>query len=342
MVDLYSVVVIQPKLRGTTRENLEHCLQLIDGMVMYASLEVPPKIVAFPEFFLQAARGAHRTDARALPRQIHIPGEETELLGEKAKKHGIYIIGTAEAFEPEWPGYSFNIAFVIGPNGQVIHKYYKHMTTCNLMEMNVGPHDIYDKFVAKYGDDLSAFFPVCKTEIGNIGIFTCYDGNFPEIPRALALNGAEVLVRPAAWPEPYINEPMEYWHLQNRMRAIENVAYLVAPSQGGGGYMGTDITACPSMIVDYKGRILAQANPLGESSIYCTINIEELRRYRQVAKAYNFLPALRSEIFAKIYEVPIWPRNRWASEPPKNLGELQSTWRESVEGLRRRGVFHGE
>jgi predicted amidohydrolase len=231
------------------------------------------------------------------------------------------------------------VAFIIGPNGKVIHKYYKLMTSNNAMECNLSPHDVYDDFVEKFGDNLDAFFPVADTEIGKLGVFTCYDGNFPEIPRGLAINGAEVLIRPAAWPDPYQDSPMDLWELQNRMRALENNCYLIAANQGGGGYMGTDINSGHSMIVDYKGRILTRTLKTGDTLIYATINVDELRRFRQTAHAYNFLPALRTEVFGKIYEKPIWPKNHWLEKPPANVIDLQTGFRKAKDRLKERKVF---
>ncbi len=339
MTDFYSVVVVQPKLGPTIQENLDRALNLIDGYVLYAGLEVPCRLVVFPEFFLQAARGAHVKEARKEPRQIQVPGEQTDRLGEKAKKHNLYIVGTAETIEPELPGRIWNVAFIIGPNGRVIHKYYKIMTTNNAMECNTSPHDVYRMFVEKFGDSLSTFFPVADTEIGKLGVFTCYDGNFPEIPRGLAMNGAEVLIRPAAWPDPYQDSPLDYWDMQNRLRAYENNCYLVAANQGGGGYMGTDINSGHSMIVDYKGRILARSLKTGDTLIYATLNIDELRKFRETARAFNFLPALRTEIFGKIYEKPVWPQNIWLEKPPANLLDLDEAFRLAKGRLRERKIF---
>lgn len=339
MSGYYNVVVIQPKLGPTIKENLERALNLIDGYVLYAGLEVPCRLVVFPEFFLQAARGAHVKEQRKEPRQIQVPGEQTDRLGEKAAKHNLYIVGTAETIEAEWPGRTWNVAFIIGPNGKVIHKYYKIMTTNNAMECNLSPHDVYDLFVERFGDTLEAFFPVADTEIGKLGVFTCYDGNFPEIPRGLAMNGAEVLIRPAAWPDPYQNAPLDVWDLENRMRAFENNCYLIGANQGGGGYMETDINCGHSMIVDYKGRVLAQSLKTGDTLIYTTINVDELRKFRQTAKAFNFLPALRTEVFSKIYAQPVWPKNIWLEKPPANIAELGNAFRQAKARLQERKVF---
>ncbi len=121
-----------------------------------------------------------------------IPGRETEALGALAKEFGIYIIAQMVAKDPELMEDSiFNIAFVIDPQGAVIHKHYK--AAFYQREPNVAPSDIWNIYLKKYGDDalklFRAIFPVAKTEIGNLGTLICAEGNYPEAARGLALNG---------------------------------------------------------------------------------------------------------------------------------------------------------
>ena len=61
----------------------------------------------------------------------------------------------------------------------------------------------------------------------------CYDWLFPEAIRQLAVNGAELLLRVSAYMDPWgATEPMDWWTLINRVRALENIAYVVAANQG--------------------------------------------------------------------------------------------------------------
>ena len=76
-------------------------------------------------------------------------------------------------------------------------------------------------------------FPVVETEIGRLGAAICYDWLFPEAIRALALGGAEVLIRVSAYMDPWgATPPMDWWTLFNRARAVENFAFVVAANQG--------------------------------------------------------------------------------------------------------------
>ena len=87
-----------------------------------------------------------------------------------------------------------------------------------------------------------------KTSVGKLGMMICYDLRFPELSRALASSGSEILVAPSAW----VNGPMkeEHWLTLNKSRAIENGCYVLAPDHLGHIYSGR------SLAVDPYGRIL--------------------------------------------------------------------------------------
>jgi len=87
-----------------------------------------------------------------------------------------------------------------------------------------------------------------------LGLTICYDVRFPELYRALALAGAHVLAVPANFTE---RTGRDHWEVLLRARAIENGAYVLAPSQIGGP---PDQPAFGrTMIVDPWGTVLAQA-----------------------------------------------------------------------------------
>lgn len=90
------------------------------------------------------------------------------------------------------------------------------------------------------------------TEIGGapVGLMTCYDLRFPELARALAVAGAEVIVVPAAWVPG--ERKLDHWRTLVRARAIENTVYLVAAAQPAPRYCGH------SMIVDPLGDVVAE------------------------------------------------------------------------------------
>ncbi|HOW27377.1 MAG TPA: carbon-nitrogen hydrolase family protein [Elusimicrobiota bacterium] len=95
--------------------------------------------------------------------------------------------------------------------------------------------------------------PVFKTDFGTVGITICYEGDFPELSRILALKGAEIILRPSAFLRSF-----EIWELTNKARAYDNHVYLVGVNAVGPDASGNSF-AGHSMIVSPIARTLAQA-----------------------------------------------------------------------------------
>jgi predicted amidohydrolase len=87
-----------------------------------------------------------------------------------------------------------------------------------------------------------------------VGIMTCYDVRFPELARALAVRGAELIVIPAAWAAGLFKE--EHWVTLVRARAIENTVWVAAACQV------PDHSAPPTRAPTGVGRSM-MADPMG-------------------------------------------------------------------------------
>ena len=154
--------------------------------------------------------------------------------------------------DPRWPDVVFNTTCLIGPEGLLYR--YRKVNPWIPYEVHASPHDIED-----YPDPL---FPVADTPIGRIGCAICYDWLFPEAMRQLAANGAEVLIRVSAYMDPWgATEPMSWWTIVNRCRALENTAFVVAANQGASlRHYPPYSWPGGSQIVDFDGRMLAEAS----------------------------------------------------------------------------------
>jgi len=244
-------------------------------------------------------------------------------------------------YDPEWEGRFFNCAFIISPEGQVVHKYRK-IQTASSIELSTSPHDIHQQYTMKYGWEPKTIFPVTSTPIGRLGMYICYDGHFPEVARALALNGAEVLIRPTAYFEPFASEPTDWWTVLNRARAIENMCYVIAPDRGTivGPGMPKEWSSGRSQIIDFEGRVLALNQTTGESVIGTIINIEYLRQRRKKELLNNHLAHLRTEAYYEIYrKTKCCPDDQWAERPPANFDDLRRATELSIQGLLERGII---
>lgn len=288
--------------KETVKKNIKKVGKMIgDGFSLYKEL-VPPKLVAFPEGGLGQYS---QTFERKTAHRLVIPGEETDMLGEFAKKYKLYIVGHADERDPKYEEVkSFSCAFVINPKGKVILKYRKVNPWIPLEDSTTSPHDILDKYK-------EPLFPVVETEIGNIGCYICYDMFFPEVARQLTINGAEILVKPTAFCAPWWSPPLEYFQLFNRVRCIENLTYGVNPNiiqhgVEGGWHVGS---GGASMIVDYEGRPLV-TGPIGGSEVVigAPISIDALRQYRK-SKLHNSPKHLRTEAYDYLKKT-IYPPNK--------------------------------
>lgn len=348
MIEQYMALALQPTMRGCRKRsevavNIRHISELIDAAVWLSAIDLPVRLICVPEGCLQGFTDEvfdwdHEkyVDEMALD----IPGEETEALGRKAKQHNTYIIAQAKIKHPEFPKKFFNGAFIIAPNGEVILKHYKLQVFAR--EHSTVPHDVWDKWVELYGDGLDAFFPVADTEIGRLGCVICMEGSFPETARGLAMNGAEVLYRPA-YPEPYVANGL--WEIQNRARALDNTCYVVAPNpanyfltQESGDAL--DTFGGKSMIVDYQGRILSEhAYGAGPSYAGAILDIEALRQYRTRSLWGNWLRDLRTEQFRCIYEQALYPKNLGLEKHPGRHADHDEIRRQVMEMMLARGIY---
>src|SRR5207249_7504539 len=179
------------------------------------------------------------------------------------------------------------------------------------------PHDLPD-----YAENP---FPVADTEIGRIGVAICYDWVFPETIRQLAFNGAEVLVRVSAYMDPWgATPPMDWWTLFNRARAAENTAYVVAANQGASLHHYPPFSwPGGSMVVDYDGRIVAQASPgPGERIVIAPIHLDALRHERRARRAHQMLAHLRAEAYP-MYRKRFFPAGTFSVKKDVSISELE-------------------
>ena len=247
------------------------------------------RLLVFPEF----AHAAPIYDSVEMLRQrlaVEVPNEHTDAYQVLASKYGCLIqTGSFIETDPDWPDVLFNTTCLVGADG-VLSKYRK-VNPWIPWELHASPHDLDG-----YTDDP---FPVVDTELGKLGVAICYDWLFPETIRQLAFQGAEVLIRVSAYMDPWgATPPMDWWTLFNRARAAENTAFVVACNQGA-TFEHYPPFSWPggSMVVDFDGRILAQADAgPGEKVVVAPIDLAALRAERHRRIGHDMRSHLRSEV----------------------------------------------
>lgn len=347
MIAPYMAVALQTTVRHAAKRddvvvNLAHIEAMIDLVTHICSLELPVRLITLGEGAIQGFVDeiANLTPAEyADTMAAEVPGWETDRLGEKAKQKGCFILGQLKTKHPKFPGRFFNTVFLIDPQGDVVWQHQKNIVLH--VEHSTTPHDVYDEWVAEYGDGLDAFFPVAKTEIGNVAGSIGVEGAFPECYRAFAMNGAEILYR-GSLPEPWVSR--EIFETQNRARAMDNTAYVIATNTGAlimpgaPGEAPTQVDGAlggRSGIYNYRGEVAAQNQIVGDTYVASPIDIEALRHYRENAKFQNWIPYLRTEIFKKLYDEPIWPKN----SPTEQHADADRNYAEVIAKLLRKGTF---
>src|SRR6058998_537621 len=348
MIKPYTAVGLIPTVRGIRRRkdiNLNHLKHLVKAASWLSSLDLPVRLIAFPEGALQAFNDEvldldHATFARECA--IDIPGEETEALGKIAKEYNAFVMAQAKARHPDLKDRFFNVGLIINPRGKVILQHYK-VSPLFPMEHSVCPHDVYDWWVEKHGRSLQSFWPVVDTEIGRLGIMMANEGSYPENARALALNGAEVVYR-ASYPHPATGN--EIFEIQSRARALDNNIYVVAPNMGTYYLFPEETTPIDtfggrSFVIDYKGRIVGkQEYGAGSTYVAGVIDIEALRDHRARAQWDNWLKDLRTELYGLLYEQPIYPKNLYLQrEPMKHAEYKKKVIEPQIKLLQDRGVW---
>ena len=243
-----------PLGRAEMRANTDRMLSMIDSAVAGAAPFLPVRLVVFPEF--AHAAPVYATVAELLEKlAVPIPNEHTDRLRAKAKEHGIYIqSGSMIETDPRWPGVVFNTTCLIGPGGHPLQ-----VPQGQPVDPLRGPREP----PRRAGLRRAALPGGRHARSAASAARSATTGSSPRRLRQLAVNGAEVLVRVSAYMDPWgATEPMDWWTIVNRCRALENMAYVVAANQGA------QLRRYPpyswpggSMVVDFDGRILAQASP---------------------------------------------------------------------------------
>lgn len=281
-----------PKSRTEIAERVDRMLAMIDMAIVGYEPFGDVRLIVFPEF--AHAAPIYLTPAELLDKlAVPVPNEHTDRYIRKAKERNVFIqTGSFIECDPRYPGHAFNTTCLIGPDGLLTK--YRKVNPWVPWEVHTSPHDL-----PGYSEPL---FPVADTEIGKLGCAICYDWVFPEAIRELALGGADVLIRVSAYMDPWgATPPMDWWTVVNRCRALENTAYVVASNQGA-SLSNYPPFSWPggSMIVDFDGRLLSQADPgPGEKIVVAPIDIAALRAERERRTGHHMLGHLRTEAYPR-------------------------------------------
>ncbi|MEL7674345.1 MAG: carbon-nitrogen hydrolase family protein [Chloroflexota bacterium] len=220
-----ATVQMKPAL-GEVEDNLVKMTDFISTIASQQKVD----LIVFPELITSG----NELGVRFTEIAQRIPGPSANLIAQRAADYGVYI-AFGMVMKERVESVLYNTAVLVGPDGELVGSYNK---------------------VHLHGEERMAFregfrLPVFDTDIGQIGLMIGWDLAFPEVARALTLDGAEVLCVLANWE----TSEMDEWRTYVKARAYENALYVV-----GANRVGEDVTLSfggESMIVGPRGKVYA-------------------------------------------------------------------------------------
>lgn len=263
--DALSVVIVQMRPisaadRAEVRQNVDTLRAWMDRAVAgFPGVD----LIVFPEGSLQGYHVANWLDT-----VVDLSGPEVAALAAHCKELKVWAHFSLLERHPQGEK-PFNTSILIDSAGDIVLRYVKVNPWVPLEECTPG-----DQFCVVDGP-----------KGARLGVITCYDGDLPESAREVAMMGANVLIRGAAYMEPY-SEP---WVFTNQARAWENLMYVVAVNQVGTDPMYTYTGR--SMIVNFDGRIITElsrdAEGMTKADLYPGLVDQARRQYGEQNHLYN-------------------------------------------------------
>jgi predicted amidohydrolase len=252
------IALVQLDAQDDVTANIETAVALADAAAARGA-----RLIALPEYLqYRGSDGGFRASARPIPRA------HTDPFAEVATRHGAWVLVGSTAETGPDPRRPYNTSALIGPDGRFAAIYRK----VHLFDVAIenGPADTESARVTP-GDRL-----VCADVDGvRVGLSVCYDLRFPELYRSLALAGAQILTVPSAFTE---RTGRDHWEVLLRARAIENGAFVLAPSQIGGP--SGQPAYGRSMVIDPWGTVIAQA-PDAVTTVHADLALDRVDAVRR-------------------------------------------------------------
>ncbi|MHB1405578.1 MAG: carbon-nitrogen family hydrolase [Desulfitobacteriaceae bacterium] len=196
-----------------------------------------------------------------------VNGETVSLISSRAKELNAYIMAgsfveRAQTMGDKKQDRFYNTSVLIDANGRIMATYQKiHLFGFGSEETKILTPG--SKVVT------------VPTELGVLGLATCYDLRFPEQFRKMLDQGAEIFLISSAWPYPRL----DHWRLLNQVRALENECYLISANSAGVNrgkqFLGH------SAIVDPWGVMIAGAGD-EETILTADIDVAKVQRVREI------------------------------------------------------------
>ncbi|MDR1802602.1 MAG: carbon-nitrogen hydrolase family protein [Treponema sp.] len=210
-----------------------------------------------------------------------VSGKIWSFLSETAKRYNLYLVGGSI---PELEdGRIYNTSFVFDRSGKQIARHRK----MHLFNVDIeGGQKFRESDTFSAGGGITLF----DTEFGRFGLCICFDMRFPELTRLMALDGAKMIIAPAAFN--MTTGPM-HWETMFRQRAVDDQVFTVGVSPAR-DESGVYVSYANSILCSPWGKVLARAEADPEL-ITAEIDFNEVERARQ---QLPLLAARREDVYA--------------------------------------------
>ena len=276
---------------GHNVDSAAHIATVIEAIE--TAVDAGAQIIFLPELTLS------RYPADTLPSGV--PNQNAEqlesgptfsLISQQAKKYSVVIHASLYQEAGLTDGRGLNTAIVVGTNGELLGSTPK-------LHIPVTEGYFEDKYFAPgQGNNPYPVFEMDLVGKPKLGLPTCWDEWFPEVARAYALAGADILCYPTAiGSEPdhpdFDTEPL--WRQVIIGHAIANGLFIVVPNRWGNegllDFYGS------SFIVDPYGRILAQAGRSGNEVLVAELDLDQRRDWLEL---FPFFATRRPDTYSSL------------------------------------------
>jgi len=264
---------------GKTEKNLEK----VEDWTSKAS-ESGADLVLFPELVITG----HWCSPEAWSHAEKVPdGPSVRRLETISREYGVVVCAGLGEIES---GVQYNAQVVVGPDGYLGKQRKLHMS----------------------GDEYFYYRPgsqINPIDVGRciVGIVICYDNLFPEVPRILALKGAEVILAPHAarfargrrGEKRIVSDQKRFYRKVYASRAFDNGVFYVVTNQAGYAGEGTS-HAGGTIVFDPQGEVVAESNTavIEEEMVVATLSARSFSE-RRGSKCFPLLTR-RPEIYGEI------------------------------------------
>jgi deaminated glutathione amidase len=264
MTDTLRVALVQTTTPADPAEGLAHVAPLLRR-----AAEGGARLILTPEGTNLLVQDRARREAF-----LAEEGDDVAVAGLKAlaRELGVWLLIGSAILKSDHDGdaRAANRSLLIDDRGETVARYDK----LHVYDVDLPTGERWRESAAVRPGDQAI---VARTPWGGLGLTVCYDVRFPQLYRALAKAGADLIAVPAAFTVP---TGEAHWETLLRARAIETGCFILAPAQGGSHADGRR-TWGRSTVVGPWGEVIATLDHDRPDVLFADLDLSAVARARQ-------------------------------------------------------------